>query len=680
MTTTHPPAVPYRPEVDGLRALAILPVVLYHTGVPLLSGGFAGVDVFFVISGYLITSIILAELARGEFSLVQFYERRARRILPALTVMMLVCLPLAWLWLDPLDLKSFAKSLVAVPLFSSNVLFWMESGYFDGEADLKPLIHTWTLGVEEQYYVLIPLWLMLTWRLGTRFRVASLAAVALASLAWAEYGTQQGSNAAFFLLPARAWELLMGSLVAFHAARRPRHAEGSGLLHQLMAAVGLGLLAFAFFSFDRSTPFPGLHALVPTLGAVLLILFAGRHTWVGQLLGTRPCVFIGLISYSAYLWHQPLLAFSRHRSLMPPSLTELLLVAAASLVVAWLSWRYVERPFRARQRFSRQQVFGYGALASALFMAIGTGGYLTHGVVRPGTQDPGLAQAFEDPTARAACDREYHGDGWGIGLCWFGAPLKAGTAEVAVFGDSHSEAMLPAFDAAGRRLGLSIAHLGVGGCPPLLGVDVAAGNYGPGACADLAQRQLAYVRQHGIKRVVLVARWTLYTDGSYGQTRMTRYFLVTPEQHARDRDSSRAVFTAAFERTVDAYRALGAEVDVIAQAPQQQANPRYLYYRLAHRPQASPEEQQQAVRAFSISVARHRQLQHYTRTLFEQDQAQGRLKLVTLDNRLCDAERCLIGDTGSFYKDSDHLNDHGAALFTEDMQQLLTPPPPLAVR
>jgi peptidoglycan/LPS O-acetylase OafA/YrhL len=298
MTLAHSPAVPYRPEVDGLRALAVLPVVLYHAGVPLFRGGFVGVDVFFVISGYLITGILLAELSRGDFSLLRFYERRARRILPALSVMMLACLPMAWLWLDPLDLKGFAKSLVAVPLFSSNLLFWLESGYFDGEADLKPLIHTWTLGVEEQYYLLIPLWLMLTWRLGTSVRWLSLAAIGLLSLGWAELGAREASSAAFFLLPARAWELLLGSLVALYARRRPGHAHGSGLRQNALAALGLGLLGLATFTFDRSTPFPGLHAAVPTLGAALLILFAGPGTLVGRLLATRTLVGIGLISYS----------------------------------------------------------------------------------------------------------------------------------------------------------------------------------------------------------------------------------------------------------------------------------------------------------------------------------------------------------------------------------------------
>ncbi len=178
----HNPALGHRPEIDGLRALAVLPVILFHSGLPLFSGGFVGVDIFFVISGYLITSIIIAEMANDRFSLINFYERRARRILPALFVVMLACLPVAWTTLDPPDLKYFAKSLVAVPTFSSNLLFWLESDYFDATAELKPLLHTWTLAVEEQYYLFFPLVLMLGWRMGQTRLVALLAIVAAASV------------------------------------------------------------------------------------------------------------------------------------------------------------------------------------------------------------------------------------------------------------------------------------------------------------------------------------------------------------------------------------------------------------------------------------------------------------------------------------------------------------------
>jgi peptidoglycan/LPS O-acetylase OafA/YrhL len=216
----------YRREIDGLRALAVLPVILFHAGFETFSGGFVGVDVFFVISGYLITTIILAELEQGKFSIVNFYERRARRILPALFLVMLVCIPFAWVSLTPADLNSFAKSLVAVPLFVSNVFFWRDGGYFETAAELKPLLHTWSLAVEEQYYVLFPLFLMLFWRLGKRLILVSLGLVFVASIAIAQWGAYAQPTAAFFLLPTRGWELLIGAFAAFYLAQANRKDYG----------------------------------------------------------------------------------------------------------------------------------------------------------------------------------------------------------------------------------------------------------------------------------------------------------------------------------------------------------------------------------------------------------------------------------------------------------------------
>jgi peptidoglycan/LPS O-acetylase OafA/YrhL len=210
----------YRREIDGLRALAVLPVILFHAGFTTFSGGFVGVDVFFVISGYLITTIILTELEQGTFSIVNFYERRARRILPALFVMMLACLPFAWFWLLPEDMKDFSQSLLAVSVFASNILFWRESGYFDSAAELKPLLHTWSLAVEEQYYMLFPLFLMATWRFGRRWILGSLIAVALASLALAQWGSLVKPAATFYLLPTRVWELLIGAFAAFYLSHK----------------------------------------------------------------------------------------------------------------------------------------------------------------------------------------------------------------------------------------------------------------------------------------------------------------------------------------------------------------------------------------------------------------------------------------------------------------------------
>lgn len=669
----HAPSVAYRAEVDGLRAIAVLAVILYHAGFEPMAGGFVGVDVFFVISGYLITSIIATELSQQRFSLVTFYERRARRILPPLFVVLAFCLPFAWQWLDPIALRGFAKSLVAVPFFSSNALFWMETGYFDSGTDLKPLVHTWTLAVEEQYYVLFPLLMMLGFKAGRRLLVAALAVLAVASLLWAETGAQAASSAAFYLLPSRAWELLLGSFLAFWLVARPQRPTPQGLLHEAGGLLGLGLIAFALFSYGNATPFPGLHAVPPTLGAALIIACASRHTLVGRALAWRPMVFIGLISYSAYLWHQPLFALARNRSLVPPPLPVMLSLALLSLVLAWLSWKFIETPFRDKRRVSRRQIFTAGALASVLFVGVGLVGYLKQGFPQRYNVDPAMLTAFDDPTIREGCDRGYNGTGFGIDLCFFGPPVGERGADLAVFGDSHSEAMLPAFAELGERLGLSVVHLGVGGCPPLLGVSVVAGNYAQGACENLAQRQYDYIKAHNTRHVVLIARWALYTDGGYQEQRKVRYFLTDAEHSGQDLATSREVFRAGLQRTVAAYRALGVQVDVLAQAPQQLASPRNLYYRLAHQTEQSEGDKLDTVRTLSVPYAEHEHMQHFTREVFGALAAAGQIRLFSMDPVFCDSQRCLIGDQQSWYKDNDHLNGRGVEKALAVVRQMMQP-------
>lgn len=206
----------YRKEIDGLRALAVLPVILFHAGFTTFSGGYVGVDIFFVISGYLITTIIVDEMDKGSFSLLNFYERRARRILPALFFVMLCTLPFAWFWMLPQDLKIFSQSLVAVPIFGSNVLFWLTGGYFDTASELKPLLHTWSLAVEEQYYVLFPVFLMLAWKLGKKWIISLLALVAIVSVIAAQWGSATHPSFTLYLLPTRAFEILIGALISLY--------------------------------------------------------------------------------------------------------------------------------------------------------------------------------------------------------------------------------------------------------------------------------------------------------------------------------------------------------------------------------------------------------------------------------------------------------------------------------
>ncbi len=367
----------YRPEIDGLRAVAVLPVILFHAGFAFCSGGFVGVDIFFAISGYLITTIILSELERGEFSLIRFYERRARRILPALFCVMACCVPFAWWSMLPSQYRDFSQSLIAVALFVSNILFWRQDDYFALAADEKPLLHTWSLAVEEQYYMLFPLALMLLWWLGRKRIFLFIALLAVASLLFSEWSTRHAPSANFYLAPTRAWELFAGSLCAF--ILRDGQPLKRGPWSDLAALAGLGLIAFAIVMYDGSTPIPSLYALAPVGGACLFILFGHAGTLAARLLTLRPLVGIGLISYSAYLWHHPLFAFGRLFSGKPLGDFQLIGLTLAALALAYCSWRFIEKPFRNRAMITFPRVAFTAVSFAAFFTVLGIAGQVTAG-------------------------------------------------------------------------------------------------------------------------------------------------------------------------------------------------------------------------------------------------------------------------------------------------------------
>lgn len=365
----------YRPEVDGLRALAVVPVIFFHAGFAPFAGGFVGVDVFFVISGYLITSILLREAETDSFSLIRFYERRARRILPALVLVVLACIPVAWMTMEPVEMKDFAQSIVAVSVFLSNVFFWLESGYFAAASELKPLLHTWSLAVEEQFYILFPLLLVLVYSLARGALVPIMVLLALASLALAEWGWRNAASANFFLAPSRAWELLAGALCA--VALRREIAGNSWL-----SGLGIAMIVASIMLFDEQTPFPSLYTLLPVLGTVLIIVFADQASLTGRLLSLRVFVGLGLVSYSAYLWHQPLFAFARLILERAPPVPLYWALIVATFALAYLSWRYVEAPFRASsgpRAMSQRTIFSSAAAVSVALFAFGLWGQMSDG-------------------------------------------------------------------------------------------------------------------------------------------------------------------------------------------------------------------------------------------------------------------------------------------------------------
>lgn len=385
----------YRREVDGLRAVAVLPVILFHAGFDWIGGGFVGVDVFFVISGYLITTIILNELDSGHFSIAGFYERRARRILPALFLVVACCVPLAYWLLLPDQLEGFSRSLMSVMVFLSNLYFRNEVNYFARASEEEPLLHTWSLAVEEQYYLVFPLLAILLWKGGRRVFFVTTVSIAVASFVYADSQSLLRPDKAFFDTRGRVWELFVGSLVAMYMLRL-RKAQPAKEIAEIGGALGLGLIAWACLTFEQSTPFPGRYALIPTFGAALIILFASTETYAGRLLASKGVVGIGLISYSAYLWHQPIFAFARVTSSNPPTSLVFTALSMLTLGLAYLSWRFVEQPFRDRQRLGRRQIFTFSIVGIVVFMAVALLGSFYKGLPsRFGQGDSDLIVTYE---------------------------------------------------------------------------------------------------------------------------------------------------------------------------------------------------------------------------------------------------------------------------------------------
>ncbi|WP_195822467.1 acyltransferase family protein [Roseobacter sp. MH60115] len=531
----------YRPEIDGLRMVAVLPVILFHAGFTFFSGGFVGVDVFFVISGYLITTILITELEAGRFSILRFYERRARRILPALFTVMLCCLPFAWLWMFPAAQKDFAQSLVAVVFFASNFLFWKETDYFATAAEEKPLLHTWSLAVEEQYYLLFPLFLILFWRFGRHRVFWIIAALAAISLLLSEWSWRTRPAANFYLAHTRAWELLAGSLCAFLAAKRG--VRGSNLL----SAAGLGLIVFAIVSYDETTPFPSFYAVVPVLGAVLIVLFADQRTWVARGLSLKICTGIGLISYSAYLWHQPLFAFARIRSLEEPGEGLMLSLAFAALALAYLTWRFIEKPFRRSPvpaLPSQGILFGVSGMVATVFVALGFWGYMA-------TKD--LQISREVLSERCNLHR---------GDCFH---LENPGFSVALWGDSYADAFAKSLGAQVREAGGDLALFIKHSCPSILGVTRNEPNRLGVKFADQCRRHnekaQADIVEGTYDYVVLASSYLRYAEA-----RNLKGMPVLLDH----RDSALAADQAIagnMVETVRAIRAAGAEVILVTPPP-----------------------------------------------------------------------------------------------------------------
>jgi peptidoglycan/LPS O-acetylase OafA/YrhL len=490
----------YRSDIDGLRALAVIPVALYHAHFPGVSGGFVGVDIFFVISGYLICSLITAELASNNFSIVRFYERRCRRILPALFAMFAAISVIASFVLLPSDTVIFCQSLEAAAVFVSNIYFWHNANYFDGASDFKPLLHTWSLGVEEQFYIFVPLILFAIARWSKSKYTSWLLSLSAVSLALSVWASTHAPTANFYLLPTRFWELALGALAAISMSSKVISRPA----REAIGAVGIGLIIYSVTMLSDRTPFPGWNALFPCLGAAAL-LYAGKcgQSSFSSFLSTKPLVFVGKISYSLYLWHWPLFALARYSTGRELTILETSIVLFASLVFAAVSWRYVETPFRKNTVFFNSRLIFAGAgISIVLTVLVGIAGVFNagYGFRFPDftvKNIPGVEQ-YNGRTCFLSSDQSIQD--WQGNACLL---THNNGPTVLLWGDSFAAHYAPGISEEAKDLTVNYLQYTASSCPPVFG-------YYSGAvpnCRVFNDNVPSLLAKYNISTVVMAGRW-----------------------------------------------------------------------------------------------------------------------------------------------------------------------------
>ncbi len=655
-----PPKTFYRPDVDGLRALAVLPVILFHAGFS-CPGGFIGVDVFFVISGYLITQIIERELKARRFSVLVFYQRRIRRIFPALFGTLTATSVAAYFLLPPVELKAFGETLVASSAFTSNILFYRWSGYFAANSEYTPLLHTWTLSLEEQFYVCWPLILtVLSFPALSKWKIPATLSVFVGTLMLSARWVGGNPNLAFYLLPSRAWELALGALLGLSSVSR-RVQRLPRILGSVASLAGIGLLAIAVTTYGKATPFPGIAALLPCAGAALIIAAGeGGPSIGGRFLSLRPLVMIGMISYSLYLWHWPILVFGQVFANRKLDVAERSGLIVLIFIVAWLSWRFVESPFRKTHVVRakvRSWVIG-GLATSAVFVIVGAILYLGNGLPARGPDVGDFVKEAEalqkSPClARGASIPPREG-------CLLGAPAGGSRYEVVLWGDSHAAHLASVFEEIGKRLGLATREITKAGCSPIPGVRFLPFDETRAECPAFNDAALESVlAENAVRVVVLAARWDVHASGN---------LLLTLDGGQPSIESSRQRFISSLRKLLSILVDSGRRVILVAQVPLPPPEVALCVGRAHFR---GLDENRCA-----IDESRERAR---TETLVNQllleavSQLESSVEIVHPYEYLCAHQACRIQANGQLlYVDESHLSSNGAHLLGSSLEKSIT--------
>lgn len=544
--------VQYRPEVDGLRAFAIIPVILFHLGYEWITGGYVGVDVFFVISGYLITSILLKTIQANQFSYKEFFMRRVRRLMPMATVIYSFCLLVFSFIYPPQMFDGVAMATLSSLTFVSNIFFWQQGGYFGPNLESNPLLHTWSLSVEEQFYLLFPIFLSVLYVLGKSrsLMLYGIGFVVLSSLAIAVvFAPNEQSYAAFYLLPPRMYELALGSLVAYLGLYYP-----NARLRQapMLMELGLVFILAATFMFDRDTTFPSYNALLPVLGTCLVLLSARTSCVAYKVLASKPLVWVGLISYSLYLWHWPLVVL---KNWVYPDAGIMVdgLFIGLMFVLSWSSYKYIESPFRRAGFFSTRKVafLGVGTATVIGASSIWFINYTNQMIVDPSHSiTKAYSRAIKPEPQRVGCTNRMKAD-YKFHSCTLESS-NPNAKHILVWGDSHGSALMPVFERLQDKY--TVTYVNNTGCPPLLDVERKGQLYSCGALNELV---FEHIENQHYELTLLVGAYNNYLN----------WQLLRSVDRGTDALTSLDVFRKGVDSTTEKLQALGVKYAFFQQPP-----------------------------------------------------------------------------------------------------------------